>query len=465
MKNINKIFTVSFLFLAGLAMSSCVQDDDFSTPEVNYEEPNVTVNTTISSVKAMFGGFNAVKIEAGEDSDQALYLEAYVVSSDVSGNFYKSIVIQDSAENPTAGISISTEATDTYLTYDIGRKIYFRVDGLYVGEYAGLPTIGTDEGADVGRIGEEDFYDRILRSTENTEIVPNVISIADISPQHLNTLVQFENVQFPDGLTGLSFGNVDDTFSVNRDIENCDGQTATLRISGFSDFKNLVLPEGNGSLTAVLSVFNTTYQLTLRNENDVNFDGTRCGDEDGGGDGPVDTAGTITIPYTQDFQGETAGVGVALDIENWVNVNINGGERVFDIRDFDGNKYTQTSAFNSEENPYQVWLVTPGVDMTTSTSATLSFETKDGYYNGEALKTYASTDFTGDPTTATWVELTGINYSSGNTDGYGDNFLPSGDVDLTAYAGQVVYIGFEYSGASNGITTTYQIDNLSITGN
>ncbi|MDT0294787.1 DUF5689 domain-containing protein [Mesonia ostreae] len=462
MKNINKFFTVSFLFLAGLAITSCVQDDDFSAPDVTYEEPDVTVNTSISSVKAMFGGFNAVKIEAGEGSDQELYLEGYVVSSDESGNVYKSIVIQDSPENPTAGISISTEATDTYLTYGIGRKIYFRVNDLYVGEYAGLPTIGTYEGADVGRIGVDDFYGRILRSTEKAEIVPTVISIADISPQYLNTLVQFENVQFPEALLGQYFGNIDDTFSVNRDIENCDGQTATMRISGFSDFKNIDLPEGNGSLTAVLSIFNTTYQLTLRNENDVDFDGERCG-EDGGDGGEPDTTGTVSLPYSEDFQGETAGVGVPLSIDGWVNVNINGGERVFDIRDFDGNKYTQTSAFNSEENPYEVWLVTPGVDMTTSTSATLSFGTKDGYYNGQALKTYASTDFDGDPTTATWVELTDINYSTGNTEGYADNFLPSGDVDLSAYAGQVVYIGFEYSGASSGITTTYQIDNLSIT--
>lgn len=462
MKNINKIFTVSFLFLAGLVVTSCVQDDDFSTPEVTYEEPNVTVNSSIESVKAMYGGFNAVKIEAGDESEEALYVEAYVISSDESGNFYKSIVIQDSAENPTAGISISTEATDTYLTYDIGRKIYFRVDGLYVGEYAGLPTIGTDEGADVGRIGVDEFYDRVLRSNDKVEMVPTVISIADISPQYLNTLVQFEDVQFPEGLLGQSFGNVDDTFSVNRDVENCDGQTTTMRTSGFSNFKNMLLPEGNGSLTAVLSVFNTTYQLSLRDESDVTFEGERCG-EDGGGDGPVDTTGTVTLPYTQDFQGETAGVGVPLNIENWVNVNINGGERVFDIRDFDGNKYTQTSAFSSDENPYEVWLVTPGVDMTTSTSATLSFGTKDGYYNGEALKTYASTDFEGDPETATWVELTGINYSTGNTEGYADNFLPSGDIDLSAYAGEVVYIGFEYVGASSGITTTYQIDNLSIT--
>ena len=46
-----------------------------------------------------------------------------------------------------------------------------------------------------------------------------------------------------------------------------------------------------------------------------------------------------------------------------------------------------------------------------------------------------------------------------------NTFVPSGDVDLSAYAGQTVYIAFRYLGADGGITTTYQIDNVSLTAN
>ena len=165
---------------------------------------------------------------------------------------------------------------------------------------------------------------------------------------------------------------------------------------------------------------------------------------------------------SEGFEGQPAGQGEDLTLENWVNVNVNGGERRFEIREFSSNNYAQTSAYNSNENPYNVWLVTPGVDLSAATSATLSFETNDGFNNGEALKTYISTDFTGDPTQATWVELTEVTYSTGNTTGYGTGFTPSGDVDLSSYIGETVYVGFEYSGASDGITTTYQIDNVNI---
>src|SRR5690606_17267454 len=111
-------------------------------------------------------------IEAGDGSNRELYLEAYVISSDETGNFYKSLVIQDSPENPTAGVAISTEATNLYTKFEPGRKIYLRVDGLYIGEYAGLPTIGIQDGDEVGRINIEDFDSRILRSLDTVQLVP-----------------------------------------------------------------------------------------------------------------------------------------------------------------------------------------------------------------------------------------------------------------------------------------------------
>ena len=66
---------------------------------------------------------------------------------------------------------------------------------------------------------------------------------------------------------------------------------------------------------------------------------------------------------------------------------------------------------------------------------------------------------------ATWTEITGVTYSTGNTSGYADSFVPSGDIDLSAYAGQTVYVAFQYLGASDGVTSTYQIDNISLTAN
>jgi hypothetical protein len=456
MKNLKNITLLSFLFLIGMMVTSCVQDDDYDIPEINVTEPNVNVNTDIASVKAMYGGFDPVLVEAGDESQTPLYIEAYVISSDESGNFYKQLIIQDAPENPTAGLSISTNATDLYTKYEPGRKIYFRVDGLYIGEYAGLPTLGVQDGDEVGRIGIDDFESRIFRSTETFDLVPTVITIPQaFNEAKLNTLVQFEGVQFPDALLGESYGNLDNTYSVNRDVEDCENNTVILRNSGFSDFKNELLPEGNGTLTAVLSIFNDDFQVFIRDTDDVQMDGERCG-TGGGGSGDA-----MELPFSENFEGESAGTGINVTIPGWTNVNVNQGERLWEVREFDNNKYAQTSAYSSNENPYEVWLVTPGLILPSGSTPTLTFETNDGFNNGDALTVKVSTDFTGDVTAATWTDLNAT-ISTGNDSGYGDEFTPSGDVDLSAYAGQTVYIAYQYVGSSNGVTTTYQVDNVSV---
>ena len=112
MKTTNIFKSVIVLFFIGLCVSSCVQDDEFDIPEIYFEEPNINVNTSIQAVIAMYGGFEPVLI--GDGNSTPLYFEAYVVSSDESGNFYKQLIVQDKAENPIAGISIATEATNMF---------------------------------------------------------------------------------------------------------------------------------------------------------------------------------------------------------------------------------------------------------------------------------------------------------------------------------------------------------------
>jgi hypothetical protein len=462
MKNLKEIKLLYILFILGLITTACVQDDDYSIPEIDATEPIVAVNTNIATVKSIYNGYEPKIIEAGEGSSIALYLEAYVVSSDESGNFYKSLIIQDATENPTAGIAISTNATALYTKYEPGRKIYFRVDGLYSGEYAGLPTIGTQDGDEIGRISIEDFESRILRSLEKIEIIPQLVTIEQATNNNtnsalLNTLVKFENVQFPEGSAGIQhYGDPGSTYSVNRDVENCDEERIILRTSGYADFKGILLPTGNGTLKAILSRFNNDIQLFINDPDDVTMNDERCDNSTGGG-----TGGAVALPFTQNFENQNAGTGMVVNIEGWTNVNVNGGLGLWEVREFNSNRYAQSSARNSNENPYETWLVTPGLILPNSTSPTLTFETNDGYNNGAALTVKISTDFDGDVTTATWNSLNAT-ISTGNSSGYGANFTPSGDVDLSTYAGQTVYIAYRYLGASNGTTTTYQIDNIAV---
>lgn len=451
MKTIKNIKLLSVLFFAGLVSMSCVKDDDFDTPEINTEEPNVNVNTNIESVKDFYNGFEPVLITNG---DNPLYMEAYVVSSDETGNFYKTLVIQDSPENPQHGISISTESTDMYTLFEPGRKIYVRVDGLYSGEYAGLPTLGVLDGEEVGRMSIIEFEERVLRSNDVAELVPNIRTLNGVSDSDLNTLVAFENVQVSDSDLGEPYANLNNTFSVNRNITNCE-RTAEIimRNSGFADFKNELMPEGNGQLTAVMSKFNNDFQVFIRSTNDVNFDQDRCLEDTG------EPGGALLY---EDFEGiGTTGNGANINLPDWTNVNITGGSERYEAREFDNNKFAQITAFSSGEAVLEAWLVTPTVDLTDTANPKLSFTSKDGFNNGEALKVFISTNFNGDVETATWTELDAT-IASGTSSGYAPNFIASGNIDLSAYTGQSIAVGFQYIGSDGGVTTTFQIDNIAV---
>ena len=114
----------------------CVKDQDFSTPTVDCIESEITVTNTIQQVKDMYTFGGATLIETD------VVIEGYVVSSDKSGNIYKTLSIQDKPENPTSAIKISIDETNMYTKYDVGRKIYVKLKGLAVGYSFGSVQIG-----------------------------------------------------------------------------------------------------------------------------------------------------------------------------------------------------------------------------------------------------------------------------------------------------------------------------------
>ena len=138
MKLINKISILAFITLFPY---SCVQDDDYSVPQsVGLEENQKLVQLlseiengsadlmSISDVKNLFVNGEVNEIESN------LVVKGYVSSSDYTGNFYKEFYMQDDIENPTAGIKVSINQVDSYNQFNVGREVYIKLQGLYVGE-------------------------------------------------------------------------------------------------------------------------------------------------------------------------------------------------------------------------------------------------------------------------------------------------------------------------------------------
>lgn len=115
--------------LSSSLFTSCVKKD-FKPPVDNSAyDPQLEVTHTIQEIQSL-----PQNIMIEED----IIIEGVVVMDDKSGNYYKKIVIQDA----TGGIELMIDQNNLYNDYPIGRKIYVKLKGLYLGNYGSNLQIG-----------------------------------------------------------------------------------------------------------------------------------------------------------------------------------------------------------------------------------------------------------------------------------------------------------------------------------
>ena len=107
-------------------------------------------------------------------------------------------------------------------------------------------------------------------------------------------------------------------------------------------------------------------------------------------------------------------------------------------------------AFNAES-----WLVSPAIDLSGVSDATLTFDQAVNYAVPQgALAMMISTNYNGDVTAATWNELNLDQWPAGNN----WTFITS-SADLSPYVGQQVTIAFKYT-SSTSASPTWEVKNF-----
>ena len=469
MNSINLKKLISVLVLA-VTVTACVQDDDFRTPALVIEEPDFPENSTFVQIGGILGDLAQAQNDDGPDAKVTFevanqYLEGYVVSSDKAGNFFEEFVIQNSPSSPTGGLRVLIDVNPLFTSYEFGRKVFIDLEGLSIGTENGVATLGVLSGDEVDQIPSFSQEERILRSPEVAEITPLEITFEEFSDDLTNLYVQINNVQFNRndvlGNDPLTFaGEPSDEFDGERNLESCDtGATAVLSTSTFADFKSLTLPTQQGSFAGVLTknFFGDTFNLVLNDVTGLAFDNeNRCDPNVLECDG---TSGGANVIFEEDFSGLSIS---DLVVAGWLNVNTTGGSLDYVVGSFSGNQYAQISGFNSGESPFEVWLVTPQIDLTASSAEELSFDIQANFDNGNILTAFITDNFTGDVTTTEWTQLD-ASIPTGPSGGFGD-FEGVGPINISCIDGNV-RIAFRYAGADPGPTTRYHIDNIEISGN
>ena len=475
MKAIKFLQIITFSILT-LSVVSCVEDNEYEVPpSATQVEPNVTVNSSIQAMKSTldqhFESEGESKMTMDEDSD--LVFSGYVVSSDLAGNFFESIVLQDSPSNPTAGIEVLIDKSSLFESYELGRKVYIKMAGLSIsyedGEdnnpsdtsAPGRYTIGVDNGAfSLDEIPQFSYLESVLRSTEKAEITATPISSSSFAEEHINTFIQLSDVQFIKTEIGKTFaGESTDEFDGFRTVVSCtEESTAVLQTSTFADFKSYVLPEGVGTLNAVLAKdFRADFFVLITNSpTDIDFSNSqRCDPVVLECDGNTSTANTI---FDENFEG----IFNSSDITSagWTNINVSGGNELYESNSFSGDRYLKISAFGTGENPMETWLVSPAINLDGSTEEELSFEISSNFESGTVLSALITENYTGDVSTTEWTQL---NVAIPIGDG-GFGSFEQLKTNISCLNGDV-HVAFKYNGSAGSAETRYHIDDVKVTGN
>lgn len=269
MKNLTLYKIFAILFVA-ISFSSCVKDGDFVIPTAGEDKEYKNL-VPLSDIVALYKGSNIDFNDYIKDNNlEDINTYGYVISDDREGNFYKKLIIQDKAENPTVGVEVRVDATNLSAVYNVGRKVYIKLKGLAFGKFFSSYQIGASNSGKVDRIELSEYRNHIERSSEIAEIVPKTLTIGELSQNLINTLVKIDDLQSE--VKGLQYASPETNSYITRTLASCKTfEKIELSNSKFVNFKQHSIPDFKGSVTAVLSEFSSKYQLIMRDTEDVNF--------------------------------------------------------------------------------------------------------------------------------------------------------------------------------------------------
>jgi hypothetical protein len=270
MKSITTILYSLLLAICTCFISSCIKKPDVPPDSSGYD-PHLTVTHTIAQIQAKPQGIAIT-------SDDVI--AGIVVMNDKSGNYFNKIVIQDE----TGGIEICLDKSHLYNDYPVGRKLYVKCKGLFLGNYNQNLQLGAAIGTDgsVTDIPETLIKDYVVKANYPNIIATDTVSLLTLSSlytgkQYLNKLVTIRQAEFVMDNVGIPYAQPSDiSSSTTLLLQDCTGAHLTLRTSGYAKFQPIGTPAGNGTITGIYTVNNNTPQLYIRDTTDVQFYDVRC---------------------------------------------------------------------------------------------------------------------------------------------------------------------------------------------
>lgn len=441
-----KIKFIALAFLA-LTLGSCM-GDGYADPDLTEKVPaspwgNNSLREknviSIADLKTQFATIinsdNGYKL-----IEKDMMIKAVVTGNDVSGNIYNQVSVQDASG--AIIIAINGSGLSGYLP--VGQEILVNLKGLYIGSYKKLPQIGgvntklSDGSLGMGKIERAVWnqHFKILNPGEAdaSTVVPEEFDLTKLTDAaymdaNVGKLMTLKKVKFASA-NGTNVWAPDDT---NTSLELIDAETGkrinknnlVVRNSGYSKFANEVVPQGVFDITGIFTRFGNTWQIVLRNTDDLK---------------------SVVLAYLSEPFDASQG--------NFTIDNIKLADGVEFVWKWASAAYGMKASgyVNGSKQELQSRLKSPAIDLKSAKSAKLMFDQAINYASDikQECKVQISTDG------KTWTDLDVQGYPAGNS----WDFVSS-TADLTKYCGKTIYIGFLYSSSPTG-APTWEVKNFAV---
>lgn len=330
-----------FLPLLVVVTLFCSCKKEWAEPEFQIPVANMTANKTIADLKALHTLGTPPDSVLLTPPDKQFVIEAWVVSSDEGGNFFKSMVLQDH----TGGIEIRIDKTGLYTEYAVGQKVFIDAQDLLIGDYGGYYQLGNLYDGSVGRILSFDLPNHLFKDgmpdKENMPQPTKITSLAELN-DNVGKLVTVPNCMFAENAIGkplaYDYGYGEHTVYFNNSTSN----SFILRTSSYAKFRNIICQDSPFTLTGILSVFNNTYQFILCTKEDIVY----------------------TDPHQEVLLKEMTFDANSLSSGGW-RVSDTESDTKWYFMNFGGNSYMFHPPVNELADRCDDWLISPEITLET----------------------------------------------------------------------------------------------------
>lgn len=229
MKVMDKLFKLFLAAAFGLFLVGCYNDMDNPGPAKIYTKADFAdlEYWSIKTLKEKFIAENpGYPTNNGTAYNMVVRDDAYtcgkVISSDFTGNVYKTVYIYDEESERAIELKLNT---GNYLFYPVGQMVYVKLKGLVIGNYRGMISIGTY--SDDSEYANGNIVSRVMTrehifSGEQLEMLPadtlvvNRSNYNTLTDDALGRLVRFEDITSTYGQTQWGYKNRFPNYFANK---------------------------------------------------------------------------------------------------------------------------------------------------------------------------------------------------------------------------------------------------------